>query len=174
MKPFSVHIGYTATGADRFRYFDARKGAEEFCSEVYKQTGAVLGVTLTNADRSYRLAPRGVPRYVRCYDNGGRSADRYTVVFTGRRGGGVYLTMNSEPFHPQGIGQHGATARSWERIDRPTSGHLGKRIKFEELPRDCQVAVLNDYVDIWEIREAFKARFPRGLDRSVVGDYTVA
>ncbi len=33
--------------------------------------------------RKASLVPNGIPRYVRCYDNGGESFDRYTVVFTG-------------------------------------------------------------------------------------------
>ena len=28
--------------------------------------------------------PGNIPRYIRCYDNQGKSFDRYTVVYTGR------------------------------------------------------------------------------------------
>lgn len=72
------------------------------------------------------------------YDNGGRSADRYTVIFKDcPEGRGLFacLGMNSEPFHPQGIGMN-ATAMPGR--------HLGRRIRFEELPRDCQRAVEMD------------------------------
>ena len=92
--------------------------------------------------------PAPFPRWIRCYDNGGESADRYTVVFTSRRGKGLYLGMNHEPFHPQGIGMHGES-NNGHPIDRPTSGHLGKRIAFGRLPADCQKLVRSDYAAIW-------------------------
>lgn len=101
--------------------------------------------------REQRFLPNGIPRYVRCYDDP-TSGDRFTVVFTGRyqgRDGCDYLGMNSYPFHPQGIGQHG-----WSRdvIDYPTYGHLGKKIKFTDLPKDCQQCVLQSYKEIWRIK----------------------
>jgi hypothetical protein len=39
---------------------------------------------MNTANRLLSLMPNGVPKYVRVYDNGGKSFDRYTVVFTGR------------------------------------------------------------------------------------------
>jgi hypothetical protein len=56
--------------------------------------------------------PNGIPRYVRCYDNGGETFDRFTVVFSGRyrhlTGGEFWhVGMSEHPFHPQGFGQHG-------------------------------------------------------------------
>jgi hypothetical protein len=76
---------------------------------------------------------------IRCYDNGGKTLDRYTVVYMNEpehspetfaaRG------MSERPFHPQGFGQY--------CIAMP-GRHLGKRIKFEELPADCQKLVLQD------------------------------
>lgn len=89
------------------------------------------------------------PRYVRCYDNGGETADRYSVVFTGRRARGAgfpYLGMSANPFHPQGIGTRG---ESEYFVDRPTSRHLGKRIAFEALPEDCRKLVMQDYRALW-------------------------
>ena len=107
-----------------------------------------------NAKRYARLMPNDLPKYVRCYDNGGTeknngSIDRYTVVFTGNykgREGCDYLAMNGAPFHPQGFGQHG-----WSRdvIDYPTYGHLGKKIHFTDLPEDCQIMALRDYLLTW-------------------------
>lgn len=82
---------------------------------------------------------------IRCYDNGGETADRYTVAYLdqpetwgtlrGSESGFSMLGMSERPFHPQGFCQH-------------TSGHvgrhLGKRIAFASLPVDCQSAVKND------------------------------
>jgi hypothetical protein len=75
------------------------------------------------------------------YDNGGKTLDRYTVVYDivegtelGRK---LYscLGMNAAPFHPQGIGMHGTAIRG---------RHLGKKIKLTDLPEDCQKAVALD------------------------------
>ena len=116
-----------------------------------------------------KLLPHGIPRQIRCYDNGGDTIDRYTVVFTGApsttyqngRRSYPYLAMNGCPFHPQGFGQHGDT------LDRPCdlddfgrvtrmgrSNHLGKRIDFRDLPPDCQRLVLADYREIWQLDAA--------------------
>jgi hypothetical protein len=102
-------------------------------------------------EQTYVPLKNGAPRYVRCYDNGGKTADRYTVVFTGRRAQGAffpYLGMSANPFHPQGIGQHGTAGRQGP-TDRPTSRHLGKRIPFSELPDQCRALVLRDYLELW-------------------------
>lgn len=97
------------------------------------------------------------PKYIRCYDNGGASIDRYTVVFTGRythktEGEFRYLAMNSAPFHPQGFGQHGGTMHT--PCDRPRSSHLGRKIPFAKLPDDCRKLVVSDYCDLWDTRGA--------------------
>lgn len=79
---------------------------------------------------------------VRIYDNGGKTCDRYTAVFVKKINDEfVYLGMSEHPCHPQGIGQHGF---NHSLVDRPTSEHLGKLIKFEALPIDCQKLVLED------------------------------
>src|SRR6266404_5211679 len=104
--------------------------------------------------RKQSLMPNGVPRYIRCYDNGGKTMDRYTVVYTGNYRGRCgtefekcwyqHRCMSAFPFHPQGIGMSG---ESQDQIDinkwgfAPAVGrknHLGKRIPFSELPVDCQ------------------------------------
>lgn len=77
------------------------------------------------------------------------SADRYTVVYTGIRDGRChYVGMSGDPFHPQGIGQHGEAA---EMIDRPKYSHLGKKIRFQDLPEDCKRLVWQDYRDWWDL-----------------------
>ena len=102
--------------------------------------------------RKEKFMPNGVPKNIRIYDNGGRSFDRYTVVYTGRFKGRdgqcYYLGMSHNPTHPQGFGQHG---ESQDIIDKPTYSHLGKKITFNELPKDCQELVVIDYKEIWRI-----------------------
>ena len=75
---------------------------------------------------------------VRCYDSGpDGSIDRYTVVYPDNS----YVGMSGAPFHPQGFCQYG---ESETPIDRPTWRHLGRKIKFNSLPEDCQKVVLRD------------------------------
>lgn len=96
-------------------------------------------------DRRERLMPRGVPRYVRCYDNGGKTFDRFTIVFTGRYAGPrMYVGASSDPFNPGGFGQRGEGA-----IDYPTYGHLGKKISFGALPERVLRFVMGDYLELW-------------------------
>ena len=115
-------------------------------------------------NRTESLIPGGVPRYVRCYDNGGETADRYTVCFTGRsaveRSPGnapeyPYRAMSAHPFHPQGFGQWGSvrgapcdTVKGWPPA-MARRCRLGKRIPFADLPEDCRKLVARDYREIW-------------------------
>jgi hypothetical protein len=104
-----------------------------------------------------------IPKYVRIYDNGGPDVpggtiDRYMVVYTGRYRGKdgwfQHVGMSGAPYHPQGFCQHG---ESQEQLDTlkgwaPAMGrrcHLGKRIPFEDLPKDCQRVVKMDYQSLW-------------------------
>lgn len=103
--------------------------------------------------RVARLLPGGVPRYVHCYDNGGETFDRYTVCFTGRYRHKTdrqqwYVGMSAHPFHPQGFGQHGESAQP---IDYPRYSHLGRKIKFSDLPPDCQRLIVGDYLYLWDL-----------------------
>lgn len=73
------------------------------------------------------------------YDNGGRSADRYTV-FPYRRSRDqyvrqMYLALNDSPEHPTyGFSQWGA----WGTPDP----RIGKRIPFNTLPEHVRAHVL--------------------------------
>lgn len=104
--------------------------------------------------------PGGVPRWIRCYDNGGTSADRYTVIFGGRHGqtepdgSQPALAMSAEPCHPQGVGMHVSCRDSNGWGFTPKLGrtcHLGKRIPFAQLPADCRRLVLIDYKELWKL-----------------------
>lgn len=102
-------------------------------------------------ERKASLLPDGKPKYIRCYDNGGKTFDRYTVVYTGKYKGKnecMYIGMSAKPFDAMGFGQHGFSKDS---IDRPTYSHLGKKIKFDDLPDDCRKLVLQDYTELWNL-----------------------
>lgn len=73
------------------------------------------------------------------YDNGGRTFDRYTVVYLDEPAQelGTYTCrgMSENPTHPQGFGQCG--------VARPGE-HLGDEITFDELPAGGQRVVRQD------------------------------
>ena len=86
---------------------------------------------------------------IKCYDNGGETVDRYTVVYLDypEKEPATFsaVGMSGQPFHPQGFGQHCAAM---------PGKHLGKRIKFSDLPKDCQTLVKSDLVlEKNEVRE---------------------
>ncbi len=100
------------------------------------------------------------PKYIHCYDNGGRSYDRYTIVFTGRYrhktgykgdkrlGSFWYIGASEHPSHPQGFGTVGENDK---QIDYPAYGHLGKKVKFAMLPDDVRKFVWDVYADLWDL-----------------------
>ena len=78
---------------------------------------------------------------IKCYDNGGRSCDRYTVAYLDwDMDRGLYsgVGMSALPFNPQGFGQH---------CTMKLGRHLGKRIMFKDLPPDCQKLVTQDQTE---------------------------
>ena len=87
--------------------------------------------------------PQGV---LGIYDNGGQSADRYTVVYEPTEYEGQlwwdYVAMSEAPFHAQGVGLHGQAPF---RLHATFNGSgCGKTIAFEDLPDDCQSLVRRD------------------------------
>lgn len=115
--------------------------------------------------RQAKLLPGGVPRWIRVYDSGVCDFARYCVVYTGRyahKTGGEhwFRTMSANPYHAQGVGQMGYSTRvpdahgtRWppavgRRHFNPAYGH---RIRFEDLPPDCQRCVLDDYCYLWDL-----------------------
>lgn len=84
-------------------------------------------------------------KQTRLYDNGGKTIDRYTAVYMmlPERETNTFsaVGMSETPFSPSGFGQH-CTAMPGR--------HLGLRIKFEDLPADCQRLILQDLNDIAE------------------------
>ncbi len=89
---------------------------------------------------------------VRCYDNGGKTADRYTVVYTGRYPGPrQYVGMSQLPMSAQGVGMHGESEQPIDNRGYGQTGgyaHLGKPITFDQLPPQCQRLVFSDAFDL--------------------------
>jgi hypothetical protein len=82
---------------------------------------------------------------ISCWDDGTKFVDRYTVVFLDEEKGGrvSYLAMSERPFHPQGFGQYGEM-HLYAVAYKGRGGAFSKRIKFSDLPADCQKAVIQD------------------------------
>lgn len=99
-------------------------------------------------NREQALMPNGVPKWIRCYDNPA-FADRYTILFTKKRIDGQFLNLSSghDPRYCSGWGQ------SDDIIDRPSYGHLGKKIGFTDLPEPVISLVIETYRDIWNLQK---------------------
>ena len=117
----------------------------------------------------------------RILDNGGSSADRYTVMFSD----GSYLAMSSSPTHPQGVSMSGddmdpAVAQEWvengEAVDLAL-GDLPEHIVKHIIGRNNQG--LEDFLAAVEAKEPYavapnreKAKVNEGLYDSLgVGIY---
>ena len=75
---------------------------------------------------------------IQCFDNGGATFDRYTVVYLSQREGRRRYAargMSERPTSPNGFGQ-------W--TSAMLGAHLGKRVNFEQLPAECQAVVVAD------------------------------
>ena len=87
---------------------------------------------------------RGKALVCRIYDTGYAGPfDRYTIAFKGYSlaGGGMvypYLASSDNPFHPQGFGQYGESSIFL------TGRHLGKRVRFEDIPLAVQRFIENN------------------------------
>lgn len=83
---------------------------------------------------------------LRCYDNGGKTWDRYTVVpprwakdeRENTPGTFNAIGASGNPFHPQGFGQH---------CSAMAGPHLGKRVKWSDLPPDVQLFARQSFPD---------------------------
>ena len=133
------------------RVYDNGGGYESFCRHCYEFSSGG-GTHCPVKECGHRLLPAG---------NG--TADRYTVVFTGRfkgrDGRAHYVGMSCHPFHPQGVGMHGEAELNFDAPrgfppkigDKASWGDITRRIPFRLLPADCQKLVIRDYVEIWNI-----------------------
>jgi hypothetical protein len=84
--------------------------------------------------RSSKRWTEKAPEYVlACYDNGGKTCDRYTVLF----GGTLWepsmgrmvscLMMSNAPSHPMGVSM-------WDEISASDRACLGKHVRWLDLP----------------------------------------
>ncbi len=71
---------------------------------------------------------------IEIFDNGGKTADRYTLI----NGDGDVFGFDDHPFHPQGFGQYCGNIDQW--TSRKTN-HLGKKITIDELSDQAQTFV---------------------------------
>jgi hypothetical protein len=93
----------------------------------------------------------GEPKRITCYmiKREPIPADYITVIYTYANKIGLpvghimYRAMSEAPYHPLGI-------CIWGEGERGRFNPGGSRIKFSDLPEDCQEVVRNDYRDIWE------------------------
>ena len=92
--------------------------------------------------RSSKLWTKDAPEYIlACYDNGGKTADRYTVMFGGSlwkpdMGRNVhYLSMSDAPTHPQGFSQ-------WGEMPAANRTCCGKHIRWLDLPEHIRKHVV--------------------------------
>ena len=90
---------------------------------------------------------------VRIYDNGGETIDRYTVVIDYPDGSQSWLGASEAPFHPQGFGQHIGDEGSGNQEGE----HLGKRVKFAEVPEPVQRFIEGDCTFEGEVEGSLKA-----------------
>lgn len=93
----------------------------------------------------------GAPEYVLdCFDDKGKSIDRYTVLFGGSlwipgdyrgHGGRVqYLGMSGAPTHPQGVSMWGELEPYQAAEYRRRSGH--DRVRWLDLPEEIRRHVI--------------------------------
>lgn len=77
------------------------------------------------------------PFIFRITDNGGESADRYTVITCD----GDYYGMSGAPFHPQGVGMSGEGIDVQGVADRVEAG-VERDLRWIDLPEACQRCVM--------------------------------
>lgn len=85
-------------------------------------------------DPARRSSSRKMSPSVMVWDNGGETADRYTVAIEGYSGYDIY-GMSSRPNHPQGFNQYSTTLSGFN----PTG--WGTRVLLKNLPAEVKRAI---------------------------------
>lgn len=121
-----------------FDEFEDGNEAEKVQPSFPKIAADVIKGRMTPNPMTAMFDGEASPCNVAIYDNGGETFDRYTAVYLnqmetdtlyGARG------MSEYPCHPQGVGMY-CTATPGK--------HLGKLVRFEDLPIDCRQLILED------------------------------
>ncbi len=90
----------------------------------------------------------------RLYDNGGESADRYTLIdckaCSCGHGDRSYIGFSQNPYHPQGIGVTGdLDAKNYHGHVRERFRGLGKRVRdtsaMPNAARHCALSFMRDF-----------------------------
>jgi hypothetical protein len=88
--------------------------------------------------RSSKRWTEQAPEYVlACYDNKGKTCDRYIILFGGsfydeEMGRNVqYLAMSGEPSHPQGVSM-------WGEMPAYNRAACGKHVRWLDLPENIR------------------------------------
>lgn len=79
------------------------------------------------------------------WDDGGITADRYTIAVSGVQWIGkveytYFIGSSANPTHPQGFWQHSHEVETTV-FTKESHRHLGKRISFFSLPEEVQACV---------------------------------
>lgn len=122
---------------------EAKEIIKKFTGKEYKESYMTKAVELINMLEESEGQPREVTAI---YDVGDDSyADRYTVLFSKKSFPDVSnpkyvmsLGMSSSPTHPQGVSQWGEAL---------PGSHLGKKIKWSDLPDNVRKHVIDRLKD---------------------------
>lgn len=111
--------------------------------ELAEKLIALAEELLKEQDDTVDYGPTGISlvKDLRVWDNGGSSADRYTVVWPD----GSYVAMDDRPLWPSGIYMHGDGAEYDPDVEirgNVALSYLGKEIAFWDLPQECQSAII--------------------------------
>jgi hypothetical protein len=82
------------------------------------------------------------------WDNGGKTADRYTIAISGVQWIGdieytYFIGASKNPTHPQGLWQHSHEVET-KQYNRDSHRHLGKRVSFFSLPEEVQACIRSE------------------------------
>jgi hypothetical protein len=99
-----------------------------YIHDTTKKQGASTVGSTTVGKKNPRKRSAGLPAKTSIYDDGGKSADRYTLITADRSMYG----FDKDPFHPQGFGQY---VGDWEG---GSTRHLGKLIPLSALSVKAQ------------------------------------
>lgn len=143
-------FGYNENDIEYFIYQSANR-IKTVINKISKPEIIPSGVGLRKTNYENLYTKTGEPKRIRCYmiKSEPKPADYITVVYTYAskagflKGSVQYRAMSGKPFHPLGYAQWG---EGWQWNFRPG----GSRIKFSDLPKDCQELVIRDYKEIWE------------------------